>query len=385
MPHDGNRLTLLFNGAEYFPALLERFRSAEQEIFLESYLYSSDAVGRRVGATLIRAARRGVSVHLLLDGYGAQDLPEALRRSFTRAGVRLLFFRPELHRFSFDRQRLRRMHRKLAVIDGRVGFVGGINIIDDATHAHGMALRYDYAVMVEGPLAAEMRLVCAGQWRRTAWNQLRPELAVLPPAPPFPPVLGSHSAQVIRRDNLRHRRDIERAYLAAMRSARKEIILANAYFLPGLTFRHALLSARKRGVRVILLLQGRVDQWLVFYASRVLYRPLLAAGVEINEYTAGYMHAKVAVVDGEWFTVGSSNIDPFSLLTAREANLVAQDKVLAGHLRDDILRHIAKDSVQQLAFGHRKARWTRVFAWLAYQCIRLLMGISGYGHREYRE
>ncbi|WP_374347902.1 cardiolipin synthase ClsB [Chitinimonas sp.] len=385
MDYHGNRLQLLCNGREYFPALLAVISTARREVFIESYLFEADDIGRAVSAALIRAARRGVATHLLVDGFGAHGLPPALRRSLQQGGVRLLFFRPEPHFLHLDRQRLRRLHRKLAVIDGHTGFVGGINILADTTDAAGLAPRYDYAVQVNGPLAAEIRKVCASQWRRTAWMQLKPELGRLPPAPPCPPRLGKHSARLVRRDNLRHRRDIEHAYLQAMRNARQEIVLANAYFLPGLTFRHALLAARARGIRVVLLLQGRIDHLLLHYASRVLYRPLLQAGVEIHEYQAGFMHAKVGVIDREWFTVGSSNIDPFSLLTAREANLVARDAQLAGQLRDDIQRHIDHDALAVPQSLLRRGRLITVLSWLAYQLVRLLLGITGYGRREYRE
>jgi cardiolipin synthase len=381
----GNTLTLLRNGTEYIPALLAAIDRAQHEIFLESYLYRPDPIGRQVSARLIQAARRGVAVHLLLDGFGAGKLPPRLQASLRRGGVKLMFFRPEQGRFRFDLHRLRRMHRKLAVIDGTEGFVGGINIIADTTDNAGLPPRYDYAMRVCGPAAAEMRLLAASQWRRTAWMQLRPDLAELPPPPAYPSAAGPHAVRLVRRDNLRHRRDIEHAYLAAIRSARHEIVLANAYFLPGITFRHALLSARARGVRVILLLQGRIDHLLLFYASQVLYRPLLAAGVEIYEYTAGFMHAKVGVIDGEWLTVGSSNIDPFSLLTARELNLVVRDTPLAKTLRDDIQAHIDGDAIAVASQLARRARWRNILPWMAYQLVRLLLGLTGYGRREYRE
>jgi cardiolipin synthase len=380
----GNTLQLLRNGAEYFPALLAAIDAAKHEVFLESYLYEPDTVGQAVSTALIAAARRGVAVHLLLDGFGAGKLPATEQAHLRNGGVNLLFFRPEHGRFRFDKQRLRRLHRKLAVIDGRVGFVGGINILADTTHDHGLAPRYDYAVRFSGPAATELRRLAANQWRRTAWMQLKRDLAQVPPPPLPAPAIGNHVIRLVWRDNLRHRRDIEHAYLAAIASARHEIVLANAYFLPGITFRRALVAARQRGVRVVLLLQGRIDHLLLFYASQVLYRPMLAAGIEIYEYTAGFMHAKVGVIDREWFTIGSSNIDPFSLLTAREANVVVRDPSLAAALRDDIQRHIEADSFAVAPRAHR-ARWRNALPWLAYQLVRLMLGLTGYGRREYRE
>jgi cardiolipin synthase len=380
----GNRLTLLRSGAEYFPALLRAIDGAKREVFLESYLFRPDATGRQVSAHLIRAARRHVRVYVLIDGYGASGLPLKLRKSLAQAGIRVLFFRPERFPFQVSRERLRRLHRKLVSIDGEIGFAGGINILNDQVDPK-LAPRYDYALQVEGPLVAEIRTVMTKQWRQTCWMQLKGDWARLPHRPPTSAPAGDTNAQLLRRDNLRHRRDIEAAYLHAIQSARDEIVLAHAYFLPGITLRHAILDAAKRGVRVILLLQGRIDHALLHFATRVLYRPLLQAGVKIYEYNAGFMHAKVGVVDHLWFTIGSSNIDPFSLLTAREANVVARDAILASALRDDIQRHIEHDALQITASGGRYRGWRAILPWLAYMMVRLLLGLTGYGRREYRE
>ncbi|WP_269532120.1 cardiolipin synthase ClsB [Chitinimonas sp. BJYL2] len=382
---DGNQFRLLRSGTEYFPALLAAIDRAGQEIFLESYLYEPDATGRQVSARLMQAARRGVRVNLLLDGFGARDLPAGLRTSLIKAGVRLVFFRPEHRVFALERQRLRRMHRKIAVIDNRIAFVGGINILDDVDEP-GLPPRYDYAVQIAGPLVPDVRQIAEGQWRYTCWTQLRHEWARHQRPVPDPTTPGSVRAALVRRDNLRHRRAIETAYINAINQAHDEILIANAYFLPGISLRRALLAAAQRGVRITILLQGRIDHALLHYATRVLYRPALQAGIHIHEYTAGFMHAKVAVIDGEWLTVGSSNIDPFSLLTAREANVVATDRQLAQALRDDICAHIARDAVQVPPHSVRSSRWwQRLMPWLAYQLVRGLLGLTGYGRREYRE
>ncbi|MFC4159101.1 cardiolipin synthase ClsB [Chitinimonas lacunae] len=380
-----NQITLLINGTDYFPALLRAIDAAREEIFLESYLFEADVTGRQVSARLMRAARRGVRVQLLIDGFGAGDLPWSLRRSFARAGVRLLFFRPEVSRLSLKRQRLRRMHRKLAAIDNRIGFVGGINILDDIDQPDWPP-RYDYALRIEGPLAAELRLAAVKLWRQECWRQLKRDWSRLPRRMTLPPPAGEVSAALVIRDNFRHRRAIENAYLDAIRQARHEIVLANAYFLPGRSFRAALVAAAQRGVRVVVLLQGQVDNPLIHYATRDLYRHLVDAGVEIHEYVKGLMHAKVAVIDRLWVTVGSSNIDPFSLMLAREANVVVQHAPLAAELRKDLQRAIESDCQQVVPASLVKAPWwRRLVPWCAYLLVRLLMEMTGYGHREYRE
>jgi cardiolipin synthase len=185
---------------------------------------------------------------------------------------------------------------------------------------------------------------------------------------------------LLLRDNLRHRRDIERAYQNAMTHARHEIIIANAYFLPGRVFRRTLVHAARRGVKVVLFLQGKVEYRLQHYATRALYEQFLSAGIEIYEYHASYMHAKVAVIDGHWATVGSSNIDPFSLLLARESNLVVQDEPFARELRDSLLDAISKDGVRiELTDWHKLGWGTRVLSRLSYVAIRIVMGVLGYG------
>lgn len=379
----GNRLTLLRSGAEYFPALEQAILAAREEVYLETYIFAGDATGERIAGALAAAARRGVRVHLIIDGFGAHDLPAELRALMERAGVRILVFRPNLSVLRFKRTRLRRMHRKLASIDGETGFVGGINVIDDMDTPRQVPPRYDYAVRVEGPLVAAIHAAAVHLWRLVSWASLRRRgrhraVVFHEPAP-----AGTQRAALLVRDNLRHRADIEQAYLDAIASASSEIIIANAYFFPGVRFRHALVAASKRGVRVVLLLQGKVEYLLLHYASRALYGPLLEAGVEIHEYHKSFLHAKVAVIDGHWATVGSSNIDPFSLLLAREANIVAEDRAFAAELRESL--HLALEDGAKVVVRGRwfsQPLWKRAPIWLGYGLARLLMGVFGYGHHH---
>jgi len=192
-------------------------------------------------------------------------------------------------------------------------------------------------------------------------------------------------AAFLVRDNVRHRRDIERAYLRGIEQAQHEIIIANAYFLPGVHFRHALISAAGRGVRVILLLQGRVEYFLQHYASRALYGNLLDGGVEIYEYHESFMHAKAAVIDAHWATVGSSNIDPFSLLLSREANVMVDDTEFAGTLRQSLMQAVTTGSqrISTNAWNHQSALM-QLMNWISYGFVRLLMGISGYARDDSR-
>ena len=377
----GNRLTLLESGRQYFPALLAAIDAARHEVHLESYIFEPDATGRQVLEALVRAARRGVRVRLLLDGFGCRHFPPEEARRLRLEGVQLLFHRPETGLFRLRRHRLRRMHRKLALIDARMGFVGGINIIDD--RRAGPSLAHDYAVQVEGPVVYEIWQAMRRLWSLVRWSRLRRRPRLGKGVEPSLEPVGDQAAEFLVRDNLRHRCDIEEAYLAAIRRARSEIVLANAYFLPGRRFRHALVQAARRGVRVVLLMQGRTDHRFYQLAARALYRHFLDNGVEIHEYHSGFLHAKVATVDDDWATVGSSNIDPFSLLLSREANLVVHDRRFTAELRASLQRALATGTHRIHRQAWRSIPWYRRFAsWLVYAAVRLGTGLTGYGRLE---
>jgi len=379
---DGNRLQLLTNGRAYFPALLHAFDAAQDEIYLETYIFADDDTGRRVAAALVRAAERGVRVHVLVDGFGAKGMFEQTRQLLRAANIDVLIFGPKTSPLTLRRNRLRRLHRKLVVVDARVAFVGGINIIDDMHTPRHTPPRYDYAVRIEGPLVASVLEQAERLWRRVAWASLK--RSQQRHAPVDAAERGTQHALLVIRDNFRHRSDIEDAYLDAIRGAHKEVIIANAYFFPGARFRQALRAAAQRGVRVVLLLQGKVEYMLLHYASRALYGSLLDAGVEIYEYHKSFLHAKVAVIDRRWATVGSSNIDPFSLMLAREANIVVDDLHFAHDLRRSLLDHMRSGAkVVAKRTWHRQPLWRRVLIWSAYGCARLLMGVAGYGGRQW--
>ncbi|MGH8752054.1 MAG: cardiolipin synthase ClsB [Burkholderiales bacterium] len=379
----GNRLTLLHNGAEYFPALEAALDGAALEIFLETYIFENDASGLRIATALQRAARRGVRVHVMVDGFGSRTLPPEMMAAMNGAGVQVLVFRPEVLSFKFRRRRLRRMHRKIVVIDGKTAFIGGINIIDDMHTPKHTPPRFDYAVKIEGPLLRDIHAAAKDLWERAAWTHFKREWRYSTTLWVEKDPHGEQRAALVVRDNVNHRRDIEQAYLKAIQAAREEVIIANAYFLPGRHFRRALVHAVRRGVRVKLLLQGRVEYVLLHYASRALYGNLLDAGVEIYEYHKSFMHAKVAVADGDWATVGSSNIDPFSLLLAHEANVVVQDEKFAGELRLSLLQAI-KNGATLVARERwaQQPRTRRVLVWVCYGVVRFLAGMFGYGREQ---
>jgi cardiolipin synthase len=373
---NGNQLTLLQNGAAYFPLLCSDIDAARRFVHLESYIFAADAAGRMVSQALQRAARRGVGVRVLLDGYGSAGLPQSWLDEFNTAGVQLHFFRREIYRFKLKRHRLRRLHRKLVVLDGDLAYIGGINIIADTTENGGVS-RFDFAVRVKGRVAGEIYAVMCRQWSAVLWaGGNRVERFFLSPR------ARQANIGLLLRDNWRHRRDIERAYLYAIAAAKSEVIIANAYFLPGRIFRRSLIQAVERGVRVVLLLQGKVEHRLLHYATHALYDQLLLAGVEIYEYQPSFLHAKVAVVDGVWATVGSSNIDPFSLLLAKEANLAVSDAGFAIDLRDKLIAAVTLHS-RRIETRHWRDQgvWRHWLAMLSYALVRMAVGVLGYDKR----
>lgn len=381
----GNQVTLLRNGDAYFPAIEAAFDRAKHEIYLETYIYATDATGQRIADALKRAALRGVAVTVLIDGFGSQDLPRSMLDNLRTDGVKALIYRPKISPWTFRRKRLRRLHRKIAVVDREIAFVGGLNIIDDRETTGDMPPRYDYAVAVEGPLVDVIRLSVQRLWSMTSWSYFRKGTVTGGVAPAQASVGGRINAAFVVRDNFRHRRDIETAYLQAIGQAKSEIILANAYFLPGLDFRHALIHAAGRGVRVVLLLQGRVEYFLQHYASRALYGNLLDAGIEIFEYRKSFLHAKVAVIDGHWATVGSSNIDPFSLLLSREANVVVDDKEFGAALTHSLKQTMETDGQRILKDNWKQQpAYYRFMSWISYGLVRLMMGVAGYAPEHIR-
>lgn len=379
----GNAVALLENGEQYFPALEAELDAAVQEIFLQSYIFDDDITGRQIADALARAAARGVAVRVMVDGFGGRNFVAKLLPRLRDAGVQVLIYRREVRPLSLRRHRLRRLHRKVVVVDGRVAFVGGINVVDDFDAGLLSHPRYDYAVRVEGPLLAPIVASVQRLWRLVAWASFRRREAAPPPAPTRAEPAGDIRAAFVVRDNLRYRHAIENAYLDAIAGARDEIVIANAYFFPGRRFRQALVDAAERGVRVTLLLQGLSDHPLQAYATRALYPMFLARGIRLFEYHRSHLHAKVAVVDRHWSTVGSSNIDAFSLLLAREANVVIDDSGFAQRLRTSLEAAICAGARElKPSDWQRLPLLRRGLSWLAYQVVRLAIGIAGYGRRH---
>lgn len=408
-----NTVELLQGGDELFPRMEAAIDAAAREVFLATYIFHDDPAATRIADALKRAAARGAAVHVVVDGFGSIATLPAVKRLFADSGVLLEVFRPLDRWYSWLQPgQLRRLHQKLCVCDETVAFVGGINLIDDRhdmNHGWFDAPRLDFAVQLRGPLVASVHATARAMWARAhLWRDWRDEMkglarsrrpveqamakvrelrgvagALLPttntPATPQPAADSPMRAAFLVRDNVRQRRSIERSYVEAIRRAKTSVDLAVPYFYPGRMFRRALRQAARRGVCVRLLLQGKVDYRIAALAARALYDELRAHGVRIWEYTPAFLHAKVAVVDGEWATVGSSNIDPLSLLLNLEANVVVRDAEFATELErrfDAAIAVSAEVTGKPAPRGWRGLLQRGVVAWVANVYLRVA-GITG--------
>lgn len=400
----GNEVHLLRGGDEMFPAMCAAISRAMHDVWFATYIFHDDDAAQQVMDCLAAAARRGVRVRVVVDGFGSKATLDVLRERLEPAGVALAVFRPIDRWWNWMQPgQMRRLHQKLCVVDGLDAFVGGINVMNDRfdlRHGFGDTPRLDFAVQVRGDVARPIEHTARAAWTR-AWfgRDFREEvMALARSAEPMsrlrgllrrmrmpgrrdlrmgeaelPPV----QVAFVVRDNVRQRRTIERSYIDAIRGASERVDLMSPYFYPGHKFRYALRQAARRGVKVRLLLQGKLDYRIAGLAARVLYDELLASGVQVYEYTPAFLHAKVAVVDADWATVGSSNIDPLSLLLNLEANVIVRD----ADFNAALTRHFALAIAQSREVRHEHLRgsgfgWFLIRGFVAW-CAHVYLRIGG--------
>lgn len=322
----GNRVTILVDGGPYFDAVLAAIGGAEHYVLLETYILRADETGWRVGRALAEKAREGVEVALSFDGYGSLGIDEIYLAFLREAGVQVLEFSP-LSILEWRPPWSKRNHRKMLVVDGRLGITGGMNIGNDyADLASGGGNWRDTGISVEGPAVAQLEAMFRNTWHRAGGVPLASEPRA---APTFP---EGHVARFIGNHARRDRAEIRRAYLRAIFAARRSICIENAYFSPDPVILRALLRAAKRGVDVEIITAGATDVWPVLAVSRRLYGPLLRAGVTIYEWHERVLHAKTAVIDGLWSTVGSANFTHRAFLLDLEVNATILSPVVGAQM-----------------------------------------------------
>ena len=401
-----HRLKLIKGGGALFPALIEAISKARAQVLLETYIFVFDRAVLGVAEALEQAGARGVVVRVVVDGVGTGDVPAEWQRRWRAAGVQWAVFNPARGWRLLLPKRWRRMHRKLCVVDGETAFCGGINLLDDyydPNHGELDQPRFDFAVQVSGPLVADVHDTMTRLWarlqvaREARERDFEGALKAVRAAARAGTDMGTAGgpsvivdagderhgalASLVLRDNVRFRRSIEGIYRVAIHQARSEILIANAYFIPGVQLQRALLRAARRGVRITLLLQAKYEYFMQYHASRAVYGVMLNAGIQIIEYEPSFLHAKVAVMDsanGMLATVGSSNLDPLSLLLAREANVFVRDDVFAKELRAHLVDAIERKGRRVDPAEHeRRPLVTRTLTWIAYGLMRMLLLVSG--------
>jgi cardiolipin synthase len=317
---DGNRIETLLNGNQIFPSMLQAIASAKQTINFETYIYWSGDIGRRFAAALSERARAGVKVNVLVDWVGSQKMDQDSIEMMKEAGVEFRKYRP-LRWYNLGRVN-NRTHRKLLIVDGRIGFTGGVGIADEWTgNAQDPQHWRDNHYRLEGPAVAQMQAAFTDNWTKVSGTVLHGDAYFLPQK-----AEGKAYAQVFQSSAEGGSESMHLMYLLSVAAAIKTIDLAMAYFVPDDVTKEALLAAMKRGVRLRLILPGPIiDTDFVRSASRAGWGPLLQAGAQIYEYQPTMYHVKVLVVDGLWSSVGSTNFDSRSFRLNDEANLNVYD------------------------------------------------------------
>ncbi len=363
----GNTCQLLRDGVEAYPAMLEAIRSARRFIHLETYMFITDAVGELFGTALAEAAERGVHVRVLYDAVGSWTSRRGFFEELRARGVDIRPFKP----FSLGRglrYLLRRDHRKILVVDGEVAFIGGVNISAHwAPEGQGGAWRDD-VMRIQGPAvhALERRFVAtwrmAFQDRFRHWRESRRQRG-----------LARHEQRGdVSLAVLSSRRSIHRAYLHAISRARRSVMVAAGYFIPDRKLVAALREAAQRGVEVSLLLPGKSDHPWLLHATRAFYEKLLTAGVRIFEWQRCVLHAKTAVVDGVWGTIGSFNLERLSLLFNHEVNAVFADPRL-GRALEAAFRSDCESCLEvELDVFRRRPFWQKLLERVLYACRKVL-------------
>jgi cardiolipin synthase A/B len=365
----GNRLEPLIDGAEAFPAMLEAIDGATSYIHLETYILADDEVGRLFSRALSARARAGVSVRVLFDSFGSFRLPAEYVRQLKDAGVEVVEFRP-LRKHWFSRLGFRRNHRKVLVVDGAVGFTGGLNVSSDyASFTYESKGWRDTHVRVEGPLVSELEALFRASWQRSGGAPYPQQSVSRPQAT----VTADDTvrAAVIASDG-GHRSVIRRHYLHAFLAARKTIFIANAYFVPDRGLLRALKRAAGRGVRVAIIAPSESDVPLVQRASEHLFDSLLRHGVEIYLWPRTHMHAKTAVVDGIWSVIGSYNLDSVSLFQNHELVIESVSPHFGARMNEQFERDRGECERVSLAAWRRRPARRRLVEWITYRMRRWL-------------
>lgn len=365
-----NQIEIIRGGRDYFSLLVKLIEEAQQAIHLQTYILNNDNTGTMVADALKRACHRGVTVHLLVDGYASQRLPRRFIVSLKEAGVHFRFFEPFLKskHFYFGR----RLHHKVFVSDGAHALVGGINIADRYNDTADEAAWLDFALYVHGEIAQDLCKLCWKTWNGFPAGNEQVECEV---QPGFDDLNAAKlaSVRVRRNDWVRRKNEISVTYIDMLHGAKSHVTILCSYFLPGKIIRRALRNAAARGVKIKVITAGNSDISMAKHAERWMYDWLLRYGIELYEYQPSVLHAKTAVCDNAWFTIGSYNINDISTYASIELNLDVHDESYALELHQQLDDIIGSDCIAITPQVHISNTniFIRFVRWLSYKFFRV--------------
>jgi len=376
-----NKVQLVRGGKAYFETILHLINHATDSIHLQSYIYVDDETGRLVAEALKSAAKRKVQVYLMADGYASQGLSHSFIKELRNAGIHFRFFEPWLKSkyFYFGR----RMHHKIFVVDSKIALVGGINIANRYNDITGSIAWLDYALCVEGEMARDLCILC---WK--TWNSFPSRMGITPCEEKEiiyePSVPDCCRVRMRRNDWVRSKNEISATYIEMFRNARSHIIISCSYFLPGKVIRRLLSNAASRGVKIKVITAGPSDIKMVKYAERWLYDWFLRNNIELFEYQPSVLHVKISACDGEWFTLGSYNLNDISAYTSIELNLDVRDTKLTTSVEQTLEYIIQKDCIPITLEGHiRTTNILKQFVrWFAYHIIRFTLYLITFYYKQ---
>jgi cardiolipin synthase len=379
IPH--NKVKLVRGGRDYFSALTKLINLAQHSIHLQVYIYEDDETGQSVAAALMEAAKRGVKVYLMADGYASKELPATFIKVLQTAGVQFRFFEPLLksEHFYFGR----RMHHKVLVVDGHYGLIGGINISNRYNDINNEPAWLDWALYMEGPAAGALYKICIDLWARPGQLALKRTLRNDKPALPN---TGSSQLRIRRNDWVKSKNQISRSYIDMLKRATSNVIIMSGYFLPGTIIRHHLSRAAKRNIDIQIIVAGKSDVPLAKHAERHIYRWLLKRDIKLYEFTGPVLHGKMATRDKKWVTIGSYNVNDISAYASVELNVDVNDAEFATHVQQQLEAIISNDCVlvTEEAFNKKYNIIQRFIQYCAYWLVRVIFYLFTFYFKQSR-
>lgn len=374
-----NKVKLVHGGREYFTEMERLIRASRHSVHLQIYIFEEDETGLRIADALVDAAKRGVDVFLLLDGYASRGLSGAFIDALRSSGIRFRYFEQLFHSDTFYFGR--RLHHKVLVVDARFALVGGLNVSDRYNDLPGHPAWLDWAIMTEGEVSFQLFRICVAQHVKSRDETKR--IIAAHPIPETDPSLHC-PVRIRRNDWVTRKSQISRSYVSMFRSAGEEIIIMSSYFLPGRDFRKHMRQAVQRGVKFRLILAGVSDVVIAKQAERYMYRWLLRNGIEIHEYRRNVLHGKIAVQDSRWVTAGSYNVNNISAYASVELNLDVDDAAFGQQVRRDLMSILENDCVAVTASDYRTryGLFQRFLQFASYEIFRIVFFLFTFYFRQ---